>query len=74
MQVGIWGDTSEIVYCSGFGYHDYLPPTEPSSEEQNQPNALTPLTLGIIASLVAIPIISISVIALKRKNENDKQS
>jgi hypothetical protein len=23
IQVGIWGDTKEIIYCSGFGYHDF---------------------------------------------------
>ena len=23
VQVGIWGDTKEIVYCNGFGYHNF---------------------------------------------------
>ena len=22
VQVGIWGDTKEIIYCSGFGFHN----------------------------------------------------
>jgi hypothetical protein len=50
-----------------------------AEEEQNQldsesqPNVLNPLTLGVIACLVAIPIISLSVLKLKHKNGNDKQ-
>jgi hypothetical protein len=33
IQVGVWGDTSELVYCSGFGYYgpsDLLIPEFPS--------------------------------------------
>lgn len=47
---------------------------EQSPEETTQPNALNPLTLGVVASLVAVPVIAISVIALKRKKSIDKQS
>jgi hypothetical protein len=46
---------------------------EQSPEETTQPDALNPLTLVVVASLVAVPVISISVLALKRKNGNDKQ-
>jgi hypothetical protein len=31
MEVGVWGDTGEIIYCSGFGY---LGPSEPPTEEE----------------------------------------
>ncbi|MBN1784616.1 MAG: hypothetical protein JW815_02655 [Candidatus Bathyarchaeota archaeon] len=60
---------------------------DPSSEEQNQDesnekpedttqlNILNPVTLGVVVTLVAVPAISILVLALKRKKENlDKQS
>jgi hypothetical protein len=47
---------------------------EQSPEETTQPNALNPLTLGVVASLVAVPVIAISVLALKRKKGIDKQS
>jgi hypothetical protein len=23
IQVGIWGDTEEIIYCSGYGFYDF---------------------------------------------------
>ena len=29
MQVGVWGDTGELVYCSGFGHLGTLEPTIP---------------------------------------------
>jgi hypothetical protein len=29
IQVGVWGDTSELVYCSGFGYYGTFDPTIP---------------------------------------------
>ena len=29
IQVGVWGDTSELVYCSGFGHLGTLDPTIP---------------------------------------------
>jgi hypothetical protein len=53
--------------------------SDPSSEEQqldsdeSQPDVLNPLTLGVIASLIAVPVISFSVLKLKRKNGNHKQ-
>ena len=47
---------------------------EQGSEENTHHNALDPLTLGLVASLVAVPIITISVWTLKRKNGNNKQS
>jgi hypothetical protein len=119
VQVGVWGDTGEIIYCSGFGYYGIWPPTEldtpsqppddqPSEEEsqpnpddqlpeeqsqltphdqpveeqnqlfsadqvpeeEKQPNTLDPSTLAVAASLVAVTIISISAIALYRKNRH----
>ena len=30
IQLGIWGDTKEIIYCSGFGFHGT---SAPSSDE-----------------------------------------
>jgi len=33
VQVSIWGDTKEIAYCSGFGFHDF-----PKTCAVNAPN------------------------------------
>jgi hypothetical protein len=49
-------------------------PDEPSPEETTQPNGINPLTLVVVAGLVAVPVIAISVLAIKRKNRNNKQS
>ncbi len=68
VQVGVWGDTSEIIYCSGFGFFGAPMTTNEPLGEQNQPNTMNPSTLAIVASLIAVPIISISAIALRRKN------
>lgn len=67
VQVGVWGDTSEIIYCSGFGYYG-ISGLQP--EEQKETNTLTPSTLAVVACLIAVPIISISAITLRRKNRN----
>ena len=53
------------------------PPSETQNQldsDESQPNVLNPLTLGVIASLIAVPVISLSVLKLKRKNGNYKQS
>ena len=82
IQVGIWGDTKEIIYCSGFGFYgtsnptsdEYLSPllTEEPSEEQQQeqPALLDPLALAAAISLAAVFTILISVVALRRKNSH----
>jgi hypothetical protein len=81
MQVGVWGDTREIVYCSGFGYlgasgtpteQDIteLPPDDQPLEEQKQLNPFNPSTLAVAVSLAVVLIVSISVIALRRKNRH----
>ena len=79
VQVGVWGDTSEIIYCSGFGYFgasgttneqdiSALQPDAQPMDEQKQLNPLNPSTLAVAIGLVAVPIVLISVIALGRKN------
>jgi hypothetical protein len=67
VQVGVWGDTSEIIYCSGFGYYG-ISGLQP--EEQKETNTLSPSTLVVVASFIAVPLVSISAIALRRKNRN----
>ena len=79
VQVGVWGDTGEIIYCSGFGYlgssgttneqdTTEQPPDDPPLDEQKQVNPLNPSTLVAAVSIIAAPIVLMSVIALGRKN------
>jgi hypothetical protein len=76
MQVGVWGDTSELVYCSGFGYYGTfdLPDEQDTSSQslniQHPEGTLSLSTLAFAASLVAVSILSISAIALRRKKRN----
>lgn len=73
IQVGVWGDTSELVYCSGFGYYGTFDiPTEQDvpSQSHNDPHPEDTLifsTLAVAVSLVTVSILSISAIALHRK-------
>jgi hypothetical protein len=81
IQVGVWGDTGEILYCSGFGYYGVpvtlneqdsviLPSDDQPSGGQKQPNPSNLSTLAIAVSLAAIPLISISAIALRHKKRH----
>jgi len=81
IQVGVWGDTREIVYCSGFGYlgssgmpneQDItgLPLDDQPLDEQKQLNPFNPSTLAVAVSIAVVLIVSISVIALRRKNRH----
>jgi len=79
VQVGVWGDTGEIIYCSGFGYlgssgttneqdTTEQPPDDQPLDEQKQLNPLNPSTLAAAVGIIAAPIVLMSVIALGRKN------
>lgn len=76
IQIGVWGDTGELVYCSGFGYYGTFDlPTEQDTSSQSfnsQPpeGTLKKSTLAVAASLVAVSILSISAIALHRKKRS----
>jgi hypothetical protein len=81
IQVGVWGDTGEILYCSGFGYFGVSGTTNEQDtteqtpdnqilDEQEQNNLLNPSTLVAAVSLAAVPIVSMSVIVLRRKNRH----
>jgi hypothetical protein len=48
IQVGVWGDTSELVYCSGFGHLGTLDPTIPEFP------SWTIIPLLIVATLVGV--------------------
>ena len=48
MQVGVWGDTREIVYCSGFGYYG---PSDPLIPEFSLWTIL-PILIGIIFTIL----------------------
>jgi hypothetical protein len=86
IQVGVWGDTGEIVYCSGFGYlgdpdtsndQDTTSntPSDISSEENTEKCGITPSDLVVILSLVAVSIIIlVSVFALRRKRGRQKEN
>jgi hypothetical protein len=76
MQVGVWGDTSELVYCSGFGYYGTFDlPNEQDTSSQSLTNqqpegTLNLSTLVVAASFVAVSVLSISAIILHRKKRN----
>jgi hypothetical protein len=76
VQVGVWGDTSELVYYSGFGYYGTFDiPNEQDTSSQSLANqqpedTLNLSTLVIAASLVAVSILSIFAIILHRKKRN----
>ena len=68
IQVGVWGDTSEIIYCSGFGYLGSLEtdPEQPS-DEQKQVSPSAPLTLAVALALIVAPILLIVSVELGHK-------
>jgi hypothetical protein len=63
IQVSLWGDTKEIVYCHGYGFLG-SPDSTPSSSQTSEADTLNP-TLVIIG-LAAIIAASTSIVALKR--------
>jgi hypothetical protein len=82
IQVGIWGDTKEIDYCSGFGFYGASGPTgdedittllpeDQTSEEQQQEqtNVLDPSVLAVAIIIAVILVMSISAIVLRRRNQ-----
>jgi len=85
VQVGVWGDTGEIIYCSG---HGYLGSSGPSSEqdtteqptddhtidEQKQVNTSSPSTLAVTLAIVAVPIVMMIEIALGLRNRHKQQT
>ena len=84
LVIFVWGDTGEIRSCTdvgkGFYYNGPLYDTndlllqEPNTTETTHPESIDQLTLGIIATLIAVPVISISVWISKRKNRKVKQN
>jgi hypothetical protein len=83
VQVGVWGDTSEIIYASGYGYLGYNPPTtslpesfpNPTTEilPQSSPNATSAVPEFPILAIVPllIGILSIGVIIKNRSRKID---
>lgn len=70
IQVSLWGDTKEIVYCHGYGFLG-LPDSTPSNSQTSEADTLNP-TLVIIG-LAAVLAVSTSIVALrhmKRKKTN----
>ncbi len=63
IQVSLWGDTKEIVYCHGYGFLGSIDST-PSNSQTSEADAFNPL-LAIIG-LAAIIAVSTSIVALKR--------
>ncbi|MCW4015660.1 MAG: hypothetical protein NWF06_04760 [Candidatus Bathyarchaeota archaeon] len=83
IQVGVWGDTGEIVYCSGFGYLGYPEmPNEQNTtiivsdelplEEQKQLNTLDQSTLVIAVSTVAVLIIATAASVFRIKSRRQQ--
>ncbi len=81
VQVGVWGDTSEIIYASGFGYLGYNPPITSLPEfspnpttailPQSSPNATS--AVPELSRLVVLPLfISLFAIAVALKIKRRK--
>jgi hypothetical protein len=79
VQVGVWGDTGEIVYASGYGFlggsdiSNGELPSDQALDEQEQPNQLDPSTLAVAITLAAVMTISIAAVALRHKNRHKQQ-
>lgn len=84
IQVGVWGDTGEIIYCSGFGYLGTSGPTndqdtteqpndEQTLDEQEQVSPLTPSTLAVAVAIIAAPIVLTALIVLGCKRWHKQQ-
>jgi hypothetical protein len=81
VKVGIWGDTKEIIYCSGFGFYGASDPSsdedinpllteEPSEEQQQeQPNALDLSVLAVVIIIAVTLAMLISAIVLRRRKQ-----
>jgi hypothetical protein len=83
VQVGIWGDTKEIVYCNGFGFLGASAPTEeeqlPISAPSNQPSSEPPeqqaqpiysntlIIVGSISAAIVATILTLLLFARHRK-------
>ena len=82
IDVGIWGDTGEISYCSIFGFHSILGPLDQEEtsnqqedkqelEEQKQPTMIEQTTLPATVALVtALAVITAIAFRKKRKNNH----
>lgn len=69
IQVSLWGDTEEIVYCHGYGFLG-LPDSTPDGQDTNNPNNQTSETSDLIPLLVIIGLIvvltaSTSIVAIR---------
>lgn len=81
VQVGVWGDTKEIFYASGYGYLGAVDiSTEFSNttsvqnvteQEQNQPSTLDTSVLVSFFIIAAVITLSAFAIAKKRKKQNN---
>ena len=52
LQVGVWGDTKEVLYCSGFGYFgNYNSDMNLNQAQSNVDPSIVPAIIGIAAVL-----------------------
>ncbi|MCW4009595.1 MAG: hypothetical protein NWF05_03125 [Candidatus Bathyarchaeota archaeon] len=66
VQVGVWGDTKEIAYCSSYGFHDG-PAQNPSTQPQPANSLNNSLLIAaLVAFVVVIAVITGKCVA-KRK-------
>jgi len=72
VQVGVWGDTKEIIYASGYGLlgvPNML--NDQAIEEQKQLNLSDHSFLAVAIMIALMLAISISVIVLRRRNQRN---
>lgn len=66
IQVGVWGDTSEIIYASGFGSFG-VPSTQTEKDAAMMPLSALDLSVLIAMGVAAVLIISAAIVALRKR-------
>lgn len=72
VQVGIWGDTKEIVYCNGFGFlgasapteEEQLPISAPSNQASSEPTEQQTQSIYSNTLIIAVAISTITVVTI----------
>jgi len=69
IQVGIWGDTEEIIYCSGFGYYGTSDPNGTTAQNNNSATSVDINTVSIVAVSTAVVVIAASILFIKKRSK-----
>ena len=70
VQVGVWGDTSEILYCSGFGY---LGNSNLDDNANQQQSNVDPSIVAAIIGVAAVLSMSVVILVSQHKKSRKKK-